>query len=138
MIGLIFFGRVERLKGADFGTRGAVWLHSIKTTAQGSIIAVKNNRQFRIKANPWLGFGLGNFTMIFPYVPQQKEAGYLFNYVDEKFTHAHNDYVETFFDLGYIGISSLFLLIGGFIYEFFKSKRTRRQNIKTHLHIQFI
>ena len=63
-----------------------------------------------------MGFGFGNFIRIFPYVPQNL-VGDNFNYVDEKFTHAHNDFVEAFFELGYLGLICMTGLIGTFLWK---------------------
>lgn len=115
----VFFMKFETVKIADFGTRLAVWNHAKKVMAEGKIYPVKNGIKYELKTNPWWGYGLGNWKRIFPYLPEQVSwRGFHFNYRDEKFTHAHNDYIETYFDLGRIGLISLFLLISRFLFGF--------------------
>ena len=116
---IIFFGFVEKITGADFQMRFSVWKHAVQSVTTGKISVVINERPLQAITNPVFGYGMGNFPKLFPHVPQSYVEN-KFNYMDEKFTHAHNDYVETFFELGYLGLMSLLLLLGGWICDFFK------------------
>lgn len=113
---IIYFTRFDILNKGDFTTRLNVWRYAIKSTIDGKIDVGRELRTNRVT-----GYGFGNFQAIFPYVPQKDRN---FNYIDEKFTHAHNDYVEIFFELGWAGLISVILLSGSVIYEFIKSKKT--------------
>ena len=76
----------------------------------------------RISTNPLWGYGFGNFLVYFPFIPQQQN----FNYINEKFTHAHNDLIETpVFELGVIGLISLLLLFINFFREFIVHKKNK-------------
>ncbi len=118
LLSAIFFSKVDRLKPADLNTRLNVWRHTIKSTITGKIDIERNGEKYQGKINPVFGYGFGSYLLIFPSVPEQG-----FNYVDEKFTHAHNDYIEAFFELGYLGLISLILLVGNLIYSFIRTKK---------------
>lgn len=117
----VFFLKVDKLKSSDFGTRLYVWKHSIETTVKGKIRIIQNGRRLQIETNPWVGWGFGNYLRLFPYVPEET-AKHKFNYENEKFTHAHNDYIETFFDLGWPGLICMIGLVGNFIRKFWRIK----------------
>jgi O-antigen ligase len=119
VFGLIFFGKYEKVRIADFKTRFSVWSYALTSVAKGNITLGNAEKTITVKCNPAFGFGFGRFLSLFPYVPQRPH----FNYSNEKFTHAHNDYVEFIFELGYIGLILLILLIGSIIYSFIKSKK---------------
>ena len=74
-------------------------------------------RGIQVETNPWVGFGFGNYLRLFPYVPEEI-AEHKFNYRNEKFTHAHNDLIEIFFELGYLGLICFIGLVGNFIWGF--------------------
>ena len=120
VLGSLFFLKVDRLRSIDFKTRTGVWKHAIESTVKGEIRIRKKRHNLIINSKPFLGFGFGSFLTIFPYVPQQGD----FNYVDEKFTHAHNDYVEYFFDLG-IGFIIILLLMTDMVRRFIKARKTK-------------
>jgi len=121
----IFFTKFEKLGVWDFGTRLGVWRYGIKSTIKGRIILEKDNKMIQLGANPVFGYGFGSWLRFFPYVPQQNDPPFSFNYADEKFTHAHNDFVELFFELGYLGLISMFLLMGDFIKKFIKAHKDK-------------
>ena len=117
IVSIIFFSKAEKLNKADFQTRFGVWNYAIKSVVNKNINIEMGNRKLQVKCNPLFGYGFGNFLTIFPFVPQGSNQ---FNCVNEKFTHAHNDYIEGFFELGYIGIASIFILIGNIVYKFIR------------------
>ena len=116
IIGIIFFSRFDKLRIADFKTRINVSRYALSSVLEGHIDVGTTDNLRRVFCNPLFGFGFGRFLSIFPYVPQQ--VG--FNYANEKFTHAHNDYVELIFELGMTGLLFLLLLISNFIESFVK------------------
>ena len=74
-----------------------------------------------IKANPLIGFGFSNYLVYFPYV-----RGKDFNYYDEKFLHAHNDYLETIlFELGWIGVVIFLWLLSIISIRFYKMRHNK-------------
>lgn len=121
LIGGIFFLKIDKPKLCDFKTRLSVWDYAIQSVIGGRIEINKNSKDLIYKINPICGYGFSRFLTIFPFVRQKNN----FNYADEKFTHAHNDYIELFFELGWIGGILLILLIVNFIYSFIKIKKSR-------------
>jgi len=118
---VLFFKYADNPKFADFETRGNVWKHSVKATIEGKINIENNNQKLELKTKPIYGYGLGNFLRIFPFVPQQDG----FNYVNEKFEHAHNDFVEFFFEFGWIGLALLTVFAFSFVSSFLASGKTQ-------------
>jgi hypothetical protein len=114
LLGVFFLIRVDPLKSAAVNTRTSVWKHAISAVVKGKIEINKNNDKFNVVTNPLFGYGFGNFLLIFPYVPQQPH----FNYIDEKFTHAHNDFVEFIFETGLLGAIVIFALLISIIIGF--------------------
>lgn len=111
----------------DFTSRLGVWKYASKAVIKGKMqledIVNAHNKAYvtgrelktrEITCNPLLGYGFGSFLVIFPFVPVDLNMCY--NYNDELFTHAHNDYVEFFFETGILGALALGLLL----FMFFK------------------
>ncbi len=119
--GGMFFMKIEQLNLQDFKTRIDVWKHSVQAiTAKKIDVEFRGNKIIK-RCNPLLGYGFSTFNNIFPYVPQKEN----FNYRDEKFTHAHNDYVEIFFELGVVGFLALIMIIVGMFKDFIRQDKTR-------------
>lgn len=79
-----------------------------------------------IKANPLLGFGIGNFFMY----SHLSQKGIIINEGQHRYEHAHNDLVEVLFDFGIIGM----IVVLWTIYMFFNAfltcvNRTRLMTI---------
>lgn len=121
LFGFFFSTKIDTVNSSQVSTRVSVWRHSITSVLKGEVKANRNGSDFIVKCNPLFGYGFGNFLIIFPYVPQQEN----FNYSNEKFTHAHNDFIETgFFETGIIGAIFLTLLIAMFFVGFCLTKKT--------------
>ena len=95
---------------------------AVESVNNGEIVVERDNVSYRIRCNPWFGFGLGNFLRIFPFYPDK--TGH-FNSSTNKYVHLHNDIGETIFELGRVGAISLFLLIGNFFVNVYKSRRCK-------------
>jgi O-antigen ligase len=95
----------DKFKPSDV-IRVKVWQHAIKCVINGKILL---NDRVTVKAIPMSGFGFGSFLQYFPRVAKNSAGGY-FNFDNEKFSHAHNDYVELFFEIG-IGVIFMFMFI---------------------------
>ena len=97
-----------------------VWKYAIKNTLSGKVqIEIKDTKK-EVRCNRWFGYGFGNWMSIFPYIPSQGN----FNWKYEKFTHAHNDFIEWFFETGIVGGLLLLLLLGKFFIDFFLSRKS--------------
>jgi len=114
LISAFFLKKVDNPCFVDFKTRFGVWAHAIHSTIEGDISMKHAGREGIVKTNPLYGYGLGNFFVIFPRTPERP----YFNYEREKYNHAHNEYVESFFELGYIGIIIIFSMIIKFFINF--------------------
>ena len=83
-----------------------------------------------VKCNRWFGFGLGSFMSLSPLTqdtfliknPQYPE-------MHHKYAHAHNDYVETWFELGRLGLIALLIIIMDIFIKFFMAIKTRKNTI---------
>lgn len=116
-----YFAKVDKIGKADFTTRLSVWSEATGAVYNGSLPIEKDGKHIIIQTNPVYGYGFSSFLNVFPYVISKDNS---FNYVDEKFTHAHNDYIEILFELGWIGFSVLIILLGTFVWGFITSKKT--------------
>lgn len=125
---LIFFFKYEA-KGV-FNTvksRGDLYRTIIDKTVSGRIDIVRtlkmsNKKINQVKTcNPWFGYGLGQYLLIFPFFDA---TGLAFD-GDTVYSHAHNDYLELFFETGYTGAMVMALLLIGFFIEFFIAKKTK-------------
>jgi O-antigen ligase len=112
ILGLIFFYRDGGLNKSKFMERFEICQVVTKSILQGNINirnSLEEDSTHIMKINSWTGVGLGNFLSIFPYYP-----GKYFNIRNSStglFNHAHNDYIEAFFEFGIIGGIILFGLI---------------------------
>jgi O-antigen ligase len=83
---------------------------------------------YAIKCNPIFGFGLGNFMTISP--KAQWQFMNLFTEYGQgnpihRYEHAHNDYVEYFYETGYIGFLIMAWLLADFFYKFYVSHKSK-------------
>ena len=124
IVGIVFFIKVDKPTKADFSTRFSVWKYSIKAVTDENVRIIRNGKNLQVETNAWYGYGLGNYQQIIPYIPQEL-VEYKFNYIDEKFTHAHNDYVELFFEFGRIGAVLLIGFLGSLLLVFLKAVKTK-------------
>jgi len=74
-----------------------------------------------ITCNPLLGYGLGNFMKISPFT----QSNLIHHTFQHRYFHAHNDFIETFFELGYTGALVILLFLGSIIRRFFMARRTK-------------
>lgn len=125
VISTIFLVFTKEVRLVDCQVRGNVWRYAILSTIKGEVYIEKGQKKAIVITNPILGYGFGNFLRIFPHIPEKRTTldpwFRNFNCYREKFTHAHNDYVEAFFELGYLGLISLSALFISFIRGFVKS-----------------
>lgn len=95
--GILYIYFVDKPQKVDFVTRGNVWKYAITSIAKGKMNVNFYGRDATAIAVPYLGFGFSNWSAFFPAVPQKNRN---FNFATEKFAHAHNDFVEGFFEMG--------------------------------------
>jgi O-antigen ligase len=109
--------KFEKLSKEMFLVRLRPWKVAVRSVLKGNItIWQKLDKPETLRVlncNPLFGYGFGNFAMVFPHYPPNPG----FN-TGEKFSHAHNDYIEALFDLGIIGVVFLLLLLGSLLQRF--------------------
>jgi len=134
---VIFFSQYESLNSVVVGERLTLWKHTIGDVLDGDIDMVMpkviQGKTFKVreiqKCNPLFGYGLGNFQRYSPY----SQGAYIKSTHPDKryhgdhhiYLHAHNDYIETFFDLGIFGFISLLAIIGNLFYRFCRAIKTK-------------
>jgi len=79
----------------------------------------KHKERQKIQCNPLFGFGLGNFMRIAP-LWQAK-----FLKMEKIYSHAHNDFIEAYFELGQVGFLFVLFIVADFFYKFFKVHKTK-------------
>lgn len=150
----IFFTRYENINKTIINERLNLWKHSILDVVRGSTIIrqelvpptneVDPNDQwggkvFRpgtyqfmpLKVNRWLGFGIGNFIRVSPHTQWRfiKAPRPDLESVMHKYSHAHNDYVEVLYDMGFIGFIILIGFICSLFWRFCTAVKTPRMNM---------
>lgn len=119
----------------ELSERIKLWGLSVQQVNQGKIYSSDMaGHSAVIKANPWFGFGLGNFFSYSPFSQYKiyglKKTEYYMNKFDvgkieHFYEHAHNDLVEAFFEFGYVGIIILISFVISVLFVFWKSVKTK-------------
>lgn len=117
---LIFYNKFETISSVAFNQRISLVKHSITAVESGKIVMKRGNQYKIITCNPWFGYRLGNFMRISPWAQDFMEP-----WEKHVYSHAHNDYVEVYFDLGRLGFISLMLILIDFFWKFWKAKKTK-------------
>lgn len=98
--------------------RIGIWNLSINQLNSGkAVMNINPQTKSIVTCNPWTGFGLGAFFKVSP-LSQGEVIGKQFNY---RYEHAHNDYVEAYFDLGRIGFAIVLWALAELIFLFHKA-----------------
>ena len=124
----IFLLTVDRPSLTNAKERWRVWYNSIKSVETGRIEMTQKryngiSTTRYVTCNRWTGFGFGNFMRISPY----SQSAYLIEndgtrWFDHVYEHAHNDYVEIYFDTGRVGFALLSILLWNFLCLYSKAK----------------
>jgi hypothetical protein len=126
----VFFTHFDKFSRGVYEERFKVYRHSVKETVQGKIVmAVPNQGRWHIvegKTNPWRGWGYGNFQKLSPHsqtIYLNKDRGTL-GPLQHRYLHAHNDYIEFFFEFGYFGLIFMISALGYSIRRFVLAEKT--------------
>lgn len=108
--------------------RGHVFGNTIKAVATGKIAISKEVEPGKsitktYICNPMFGYGLGAFSRIFPYSNHDFVPG------AHVYGHCHNDFLEGFFDLGFLGFYSLIFLVIGFLIDVYRNRAIKEAMI---------
>ncbi len=115
----VFNGTLHKNLGCKFEERFRLWKLSVAQVNEGKAVMKLNESVKKIvTCNPFLGFGFGEFFQVSPYTQEK----IIMANGSHRYEHAHNDYVEIFFDLGRIGF-------GLFIFSLFSFVRRLRMVI---------
>jgi hypothetical protein len=123
--------KIDPITNAKFNERVRLWKHGIMAVEKEQIRPryIMNNGQSIIRVvecNKWLGYGLQSFMSLSPFA--QRDAGvtkFATPTPGHVYEHAHNDYVEAYFDLGRIGFALLMLFIIELFIKFLFAMKTR-------------
>lgn len=108
-----------------FSERLAILKLTLKEAAAGVAEVARNGQAFVVKTSPLVGFGVGNFFTlamgtqenVLLVDPRVHPSGHYYE-------HAHNDLVECFFDLGYIGTAIVLAFVAWLVLMFIEAPKT--------------
>ncbi len=115
--GIIFYLKFETVNDIIISERLVLWKETIKAVNIGDLYLNVNNMNRHINCNPWFGYGLGSFLMYSPFSQTYMVHNHLYE-------HAHNDYIQAFFELGRIGFVLLLIILADLLIKFIKAKKT--------------
>lgn len=126
-----YLTKVDVFSQQKLDERVRLWTHIVHSVETGQIRPRKGNVIQIVESNKWLGFGNGSFMMLSPYAQKDIKIAQFLDVSGEKkefshvYEHAHNDYFETYFDLGRIGLILLIMFILDLFNKFIRSKKTK-------------
>ena len=130
---VIFFVKFENVSAGAYKERIELYKHTIESVeSERVVLKVKKKIQGKditavkeIFCNKWFGYGFGNFTRISPYTQHTflKDTG--IHAQKHVYTHAHNDFLEFFYDTGRIGILIVLMLMFQFFKDFIYARKTK-------------
>lgn len=111
---VVFFFITKKGYETEFKERVGVWKLSIYQVISGkSTLELSKDVKQVVGCDPLFGYGLGSFFRISPYT--QSAIINANSKGSHRYEHAHNDYVEIFFDLGYVGFGLFCIWLISFI-----------------------
>lgn len=125
LMGTTFLSVVHKNIQHKISERQKLWELSVKqvVTGKATMTIGKQVRKI-ITCNPLTGFGFGSFMSISPYTQDCKVYGLCDGQVNNNhYEHAHNDYVEAFFDMGKLSVIFMFLVFIEMLYLFHTSDK---------------
>lgn len=119
-LSFVFLFFVHKGLNEKFKERFDLWKLSISQVWQEkAVMKISPTVNKIITCNRWFGYGFGKFFQISPYtqekVIQNNSKG------QHRYEHAHNDYVELFFDCGIVGIFFFILVLLELFLKFSRS-----------------
>ena len=118
LAGLCFYTKFETINDIIINERITLWKATIQAVKDGKLYMNVNNLNQTVYCNSWFGFGLGSFIIYSP----MSQMYMVYNHFYE---HAHNDYLEILFDMGYIGFFVVILILADLLFKFIKAKKTK-------------
>jgi len=133
VVGLIFFFRFESADlPSSIQERIELTKMTINQVETGNAVMSRDFEEgtqvINITSNKWVGFGLGNFIRISPHTQRwytKPDAIGARALKQHRYSHAHNDFIEGYFELGRIGAFLIILLLIDFFFKFYRAKKTK-------------
>lgn len=126
---VLFFMFFEQTSLTAYKERFNLYKHTIQSVEGGYVVLKKKHNDVtmvkEITCNKWFGYGLSSFSTISPYTQHvflNKKGVHAEQHV---YSHAHNDLLEIFFELGRIGFGLVLLLILKTVWDFLKARKTK-------------
>lgn len=109
-------------KSEEFSERLRLW--NLTSSQAISAKVINDDNKHIISSNPIFGFGIGNFFVFSPF-SQKNVVGKL---VSHRYEHAHNDFIEGWFEFGYIGIMLMIWCFISIILDFIQALHLSHPN----------
>lgn len=119
LISILFFAKFEHLSTPAVCERLSVYSHSIVGVVSGRIQLFIDGKVYTAKCNPLFGYGFGNFKKLSPH----NQTGYID--AAHRYYEAHNDYIQIFFEFGYLGLAITCMFLWDLVYGFIQAKKTK-------------
>lgn len=133
ILGLVW-GRYDSVGERVIGQRLGIWkLTTLEAITGIAKVNVSANVEQVMTSNPLTGFGLGNFMTISSRSQTDvlcgqwegnAEAYKQCSETSPRYEHAHNDFIEAFFEFGFIGLTLILLCISNVLANFYHSVKT--------------
>ena len=119
VISILFFARFENINSSMISERYELYKYSTIAAWKGNIPLPQNGKIYIGICNPWFGFGFGNFERLSP-INQD-----LYVKAAHRYRHAHNDYIEMFFEFGRVGLGVVLIFLINFFWGFVRAAKTK-------------
>lgn len=120
----LFFGKIDKFGSSAWGERLNLYRHTIDSVFKEKIFFnIKDNVTKVKQCNMFFGYGLGSFTALSPHA----QTGFLLipGKSSHRYEHAHNDYLETLFEMGVLGFISVLIIVADIFIKFLRSAKTK-------------
>lgn len=116
-----FYYHGGKITDGVMSERVGLYKTTIKQAFTGEVLIPHGDKTFRIKSRKWMGFGPNSFQALSPFT----QSEYLLPSSQHRYFHAHNDYLEIWFEYGYIGLAVIMFLIGDGIRRFVMAEKNK-------------
>ncbi len=121
----IFFVKFEHISAPAYKQRIDLYKHTIESVESESVVMkrTQNGNTFakEVTCNKWLGYGLGKFTQISVWTQER----FLHKGQSHVYSHAHNDLLEIWYELGRVGLLLALFMIGKLFRDFIYARKTK-------------
>ena len=118
---ILFYGWFEKQSSGSIKERLNVYTQTTIAAATGRMPLFVDNGVYIAKWNPIFGAGLGSFKRLGPL----NQNGFMDKTAGHRYDKVHNDYIEIFFENGYLGLLTIVMVIINGIGAFIRAKKTK-------------